>query len=123
MHTSVETPLFVRSASRAGITEEELDEIRTYLAQHPDTGDEMPGTRGARKLRFAARGRGKRGGYRVVTFYSGQDIPVFLLDIYATPREKGLISPSRKRTRSEPFWVGLSKNTGGGYEQGRQTTD
>jgi hypothetical protein len=43
----------------------------------------MPGTGGARKIRFAAKGKGKSGGYRVISFFSGQDIPVFLLDVYA----------------------------------------
>ncbi len=83
MHTIVETPVFIRSAKAAGVTNEELDAIKTFLAQAPDAGDEMPGTGGARKLRFAARGKGKSGGYRVITFYSGETIPVFLLDIYA----------------------------------------
>lgn len=83
MHTVVETPVFIRSAKRVGVTNEELDAIRTVLAQSPDAGDEISGTGGARKLRFAARGKGKSGGYRIITFYSGEDIPVFLLDIYA----------------------------------------
>lgn len=83
MHTIVETPVFIRSAKRAGVTGAELDAIRTLLAKSPDAGDEIPGTGGARKVRFAARGKGKSGGYRIITFFSGEDIPVFLLDIYA----------------------------------------
>lgn len=83
MHTVVETPLFIRSAKRVGVTEAELDAIKLLIADTPDAGDEMPGTGGARKLRFAGKGKGKSGGYRVITFYSGPDIPVFLLDIYA----------------------------------------
>jgi hypothetical protein len=83
MHTVVETPVFIRSAKNAGVTEAELDEIKSFLSLNPDAGDEMPGTGGARKLRFAGKGKGKSGGYRVITFYSGEDIPVFLLDIYS----------------------------------------
>lgn len=83
MHTIVETPVFIRSAKLAGVTEDELNEIKTVLSNTPDAGDEMPGTGGARKLRFAGKGKGKSGGYRVITFYSGEDIPVFLLDIYS----------------------------------------
>lgn len=83
MHTIVETPVFMRSAKRMGVTEDELEEIKTLLSDTPDAGDEMPGTGGARKLRVAGKGKGKSGGYRVITFYSGVDIPVFLLDIYA----------------------------------------
>lgn len=83
MQTVVETPVFIRSAAQARVGEAELDEIRTLVAENPLAGDAMPGTGGARKLRFAARGKGKSGGYRIITFYSGEDIPVFLLDIYA----------------------------------------
>ena len=43
----------------------------------------MPGTGGARKIRFARPGQGKRGGYRVISFYSGVDIPIFLLTMLA----------------------------------------
>jgi hypothetical protein len=82
MHTVVETPVFIRSADNAGITEEERHFIVTTLANDPDAGNVIPGTGGARKIRFAARGKGKSGGYRVITFFSGADIPVFLLDIY-----------------------------------------
>lgn len=83
MQTVVETPVFIRSAAQAGVSEAELNEIRTLVADHPTAGDPMPGTGGARKLRFASRGKGKSGGYQVITFYTGTDIPVFLLDIYA----------------------------------------
>ena len=83
MHTIVETPVFIRSAKKARVTEEELRDIIEFLARTPDAGDEMAGTGGARKIRFAARGKGKSGGYRVITFYSGKNVPVFLLDIFA----------------------------------------
>jgi hypothetical protein len=97
MHTIVETPVFIRSAKNAGVTEEELDEIKAILSNTPNAGDEMPGTGGARKLRVAGKGKGKSGGYRVITFYSGVDIPVFLLDIYAKG-EKIDLSQDEKNT-------------------------
>ena len=57
--------------------------IVEYFARHPDAGDDIQGTGGARKVRFAGKGKGKRGGYRVITFFSGTDIPVFLLNVFA----------------------------------------
>lgn len=50
----------------------------------------MPGTGGARKVRFAGRGKGKSGGFRVITFYAAEDIPVFLLDIYGKDTQANL---------------------------------
>ncbi len=60
----------------------------------PATGS--PGTGGARKLRFAGRGKGKSGGYRVITFFSGSDIPVFLLNVFAKG-EKVDLTPGERR--------------------------
>lgn len=99
MHTIVETPVFIRSAKNAGVTEAELDEIKAFLAMTPDAGDEMPGTGGARKLRFAGKGKGKSGGYRVITFYSGEDIPVFLLDIYSKGEKIDLTQDEKNTLR------------------------
>ena len=42
----------------------------------------MPGTGGARKLRWAGQGRGKSGGVRVITFFSGPPVPVFVLTMF-----------------------------------------
>jgi hypothetical protein len=83
MHTVIETPLYLRDAKNAGLSEEERRAIVDFVAGDPTAGVEIPRTGGARKVRFAGRGRGKSGGHRVVTFYSGADIPVFLLNVFA----------------------------------------
>jgi len=65
MLTIVETGAFARRAEKL-LTEEEHGELLFYLAVHPDSGDEIPGTGGVRKVRFSAKGRGKSGRVRVV---------------------------------------------------------
>jgi hypothetical protein len=42
-------------------------------------GGLIPGTEGARKYRFAGRGKGKSGGYRTVSYFAGDDVPVLML--------------------------------------------
>lgn len=42
----------------------------------------MPGSGGARKLRVARPGGGKSSGYRVISYFAGQDVPVFLLTVF-----------------------------------------
>jgi hypothetical protein len=59
----------------------------------------MPGTGGARKVRFGGRGKGKSGGYRVITFYGGSDIPLFLLDIYGKGSRANLSKADRNELR------------------------
>jgi hypothetical protein len=83
MHTVVETEAYQRSAIAAGVSEAERLEISNYISANPAAGDMMQGTGGARKVRFAGRGKGKRGGYRVITYYAAEDVPVFLLDLFA----------------------------------------
>ena len=95
MQTVIETPGFLRDAKRAGLTEAERTAIVTHLAGRPDAGAEIPGSGGARKVRFAGRGRGKSGGYRVVTFYSGETVPVFLLNVFAKG-ERVDLSPAER---------------------------
>ena len=97
MHTVVETPEFLRCAKKLGLTDQERSAIISALADNPMAGDEISGTGGMRKLRVAATGRGKSGGYRVITFYSGVDIPVFLITVYAK-NQKENISDKEKNT-------------------------
>lgn len=82
MQTVVETPEFVARCKATGLSDSERKDIVDRLAANPKAGDVMPGTGGARKVRFAGRGKGKSGGYRVITFYSGDDIPAFLLSVF-----------------------------------------
>lgn len=53
------------------------------VARDPRTGDLIVGTGGCRKFRLAGKGKGKSGGYRIVTFYAGADFPVFLIAVLA----------------------------------------
>src|SRR6516162_9126260 len=58
------------------MTDDEIADLVSFLAENPMAGDEMTGTGGCRKLRLAGRGKGKSGGYRTITFYSGNDAGV-----------------------------------------------
>ncbi|WP_246800709.1 type II toxin-antitoxin system RelE/ParE family toxin [Mesorhizobium amorphae] len=59
----------------------------------------MAGTGGARKLRFGGRGKGKSRGYRIITFYTDEDIPVFLLDIYSKDTQAKIAKAERNEFR------------------------
>ena len=52
MHTVASTKTFDTAAEQAGLTEDEMFDIVTYLAENPQAGEEMVGTGGCRKLRF-----------------------------------------------------------------------
>src|ERR1700722_3867255 len=95
MQVVIETPDYLVDAKSLGLSTDERQTIVDYIAQNPDGGVEMKGTGGARKIRFAGRGKGKSGGYRVVTFFAGKDIPVFLLSIFSKGEKANLSQAER----------------------------
>lgn len=92
--TVVETPAFLRAAG-ALLNDEERSEMIAFVAANPEAGDLIPGTGGVRKLRWAAGGKGKRGGVRVIYYFHDNWIPVFLLDIYAKNVKENLTMAER----------------------------
>jgi hypothetical protein len=46
-------------------------------------------------LQLARRGKGKSGGYRIVTFYSGETIPVFLITAFSKGEKADLSQRER----------------------------
>jgi hypothetical protein len=81
MHCVIETEVFSRQAAKVGLTEDERHEIALLLSEEPTRGEMIPETGGARKFRFPKPGTGKRCGYRVISYFAGQDVPVFILDV------------------------------------------
>jgi hypothetical protein len=107
--TVVETEEFV-GHSKAILTGAERDALVAHLGANPEAGQLVPGTGGVRKIRWAIRGHGKRGGARVIYYYYNQSIPLFLLDIYAK-NEKTNLSEADKRSlkRLRPLLVSRYK--------------
>jgi hypothetical protein len=58
--------------------------LQQALAANPDAGDLIPGAGGVRKLRWpdARRGKGKRGGLRVIYYCFLSDEEIWLLTLY-----------------------------------------
>ncbi len=95
MQTVAETPTFTRQAEKL-FDEDEKRELINFLAENPLAGDEIPGTGGVRKVRFAASGRGKRGGARIIYYYLDETIPLYALLAYAK-NDKADMTPDEKR--------------------------
>lgn len=81
LQTVVELDEFRRQAADL-MRDDERHALIDYLAQRPDSGVVVRGSGGVRKLRWQHGDRGRSGGLRVVTFYSGRDLPLFLITAY-----------------------------------------
>lgn len=64
----VESPVFTADVLRL-LRDDEYAALQSHLAAHPTSGALIVGTAGLRKIRWYSRGRGKRGGVRVIYYY------------------------------------------------------
>ena len=91
MFTVIETPAFQAEAAKIWSEAERLGFIE-WIAANPLAGDVIPGADGARKVRWASQGRGKRGGARVIYFNLLDDGCIVLITVYVKS-ERANISP------------------------------
>jgi hypothetical protein len=104
MQTVIQSPTFLADCRDAGLSEDEISGIIVGISKDPSLGDLIPRTGGARKRRFAGRGKGKSGGYRTVSYYAGSDVPVLML---------ALISKGERADLSEAECNALRKELAG----------
>jgi hypothetical protein len=114
MQTVVETHAFLIQAAAAGMTEKQRTDFVTHVANNPEIGDVIVGTGGCRKVRVAGRGKGKSGGFRVITFYTGEEVPVFLLVVFGKGEKSDLNAKEKKALAK------ISKEIAGAYERNRR---
>jgi len=80
--TFVEAPLFGRLVG-SYLDDDEYAALQWALAAHPEAGRVIPGSGGIRKLRWAGKGHGKRGGLRVIYYLRRSEGEIWLLTLYA----------------------------------------
>jgi hypothetical protein len=85
----VRFPAFEKSA-KGLVSEADILELEMHLAVHPHAGDLIPGGRGLRKLRRPAKGRGKRGGARVIYYHVNTQHLILLIVAYAKNEQEDL---------------------------------
>lgn len=100
MQAVIETESYLRAAKDAQMSAEEMTSAVDLVAADPEAGDVMQGTGGVRKARLAGRGKGRSGGYRIVWYYGGGDIPVFLLTVFGKGEKANLTQGERNALRS-----------------------
>ena len=82
MFAFVETPLFTRLVTDY-LSDDEYLKLQQALVNNPEAGDLISGSGGVRKLRWARRGQGKRGGLRVIYYVRTRQGVIWMLTLYA----------------------------------------
>jgi mRNA-degrading endonuclease RelE of RelBE toxin-antitoxin system len=78
----VETSLFTRLLPHY-LTDDEFHEFQALIVENPEAGDVIRGSGGVRKVRWGAKGKGKRGGVRIIYYWQRADGHIYLITIYA----------------------------------------
>ncbi len=77
----IETSQFTRLVEQY-LSPAEYHALQRALAENPEAGQVIPGSGGVRKLRWSMRGRGKRGGLRVIYYLRSQEGVIWMLTLY-----------------------------------------
>lgn len=78
----VEAPLFTKLLEDY-INDKEYAALQIELSLRPDAGSLIPGSGGIRKLRWGGKGKGKRGGLRVIYYWQVRKDEIWMLAVYA----------------------------------------
>ena len=105
----VELPAFERSRS-AYLTDEAFRGLQNAMLKDPEAGDVIAGTGGLRKVRHgdATRGKGKRGGLRIIYYWWEPKKQFWLFTLYdkdelddLSPKEKAMLKTLLKQELEE----------------------
>ena len=94
--TVLQLPKFKAEATEL-IGADGIEAVAVYLIEHPDAGDVIPGSGGVRKLRWAAKGKGKRGGARIIYLYVVVAARIYLVGCYAKSVKTDLTADEKRK--------------------------
>lgn len=84
------------------LTDEALASLQRALLGDPESGDVMPGCGGLRKVCIPdpRRGKGKRGGIRVIYLHVPEAHVIYLMDIYSKGEQEDLSAAERRALKA-----------------------
>ena len=98
----VEVPMFNAQWRELGLKDEDLRELKQVLLPNPKKGASIAGTGGLRKIRIPMenRGKGKRGGARVL--YVDVEIKelIYFINVYSKDEKDDLSEDEKKAFRA-----------------------
>jgi hypothetical protein len=83
---------------KAYLSDDDLAAMQRELLADPGKGDVMPGCGGLRKLRVGdpRRGKGKRGGARVIYLHVVETNAIYLMDVYGKDEQEDLTADQKR---------------------------
>jgi hypothetical protein len=96
----IEAPAFARFRDLY-LDDDGFADLQLYLAKNPEAGDMVPGAGGIRKLRWRdpRRGKGRRGGLRIIYYCFLSEQEIWLLTLYDKDEAADLTKEERDQLR------------------------
>ncbi|MFC1819297.1 hypothetical protein ACFL0B_09480 [Thermodesulfobacteriota bacterium] len=85
----IETPLFTKEV-QALLEDDEYKSLQIALRLRPEQGSIIPGSGGLRKVRWARKRMGKRGGIRLIYYWDKKTESFYMLLIYSKSKKDDL---------------------------------
>ena len=97
----IEAPAFTRHLHEY-LEDDGYRALQRVLAANPELGGVMPGTGGFRKVRWGdpSRGKGRRGGLRVIYFYFESERQIWLMTVYGKGEAADLSAQEKKALKT-----------------------
>ena len=107
----IETTLFAEKIEKY-LTQEEYDSLQDVLELKPRSGDVIKGTGGVRKIRWThkKRGKGKRGGTRIIYYYVDACGLIVLISIYSKNEAEDISQEDKKAFKKLTIEIDKKKN-------------
>lgn len=96
----IETSIFTKYIQEY-LSDDEYAALQHFLKEHPDSGDIVPLSGGVRKLRWNIKGRGKRGGIRVIYYWKNSENEIWMLTVYSKNEKENIPSHILKKIAQE----------------------
>jgi len=94
----IETSIFTKQILQL-LDDEEYRLLQSQLAVRPEMGSIIPGSGGLRKVRWASKGHGKRGGLRTIYYWAVAKDQILLLFVYSKNATADLTATQLKLLR------------------------
>jgi len=94
----IETPTFTRLITEL-LPDDDYRLLQTELMENPEKGALIRHGGGIRKVRFAAQGKGKSGGIRVIYYWLTDDHQIYMLLAYPKSKKDTLSNEETKILR------------------------
>ena len=91
----IETTIFTKVVQEL-LEDDEYKSLQVVLMLRPEQGPIITGSGGLRKIRWGVKGKGKRGGLRIIYYWDNKTESFYMLYLYAKSKKGDLSSDQIK---------------------------